>query len=160
MIRKPFSLFTLPPELNLFGLIALLSTLLAWGAVVVGHLLHLHYPPLWPLVQRGSTMIDLRMYMDRFQHLHHEGFFTDPGLPFVYFAPGVFLYPGFFVLGPHGAMYAYTAVTLFALAFAFLSLRRSLVRAHLSSKASTAFLMFAAITSYPILFTAERGNLR
>ena len=104
-------------------------------------------------------MIDLRMYMNRFRDLHHEGFFTDPGLPFVYFAPGVFLYPGFFAFGVRGSVYAYTAVTFAALLFGFLWLRRCLVRVHLSPRSSTAFLLIALVTSYPILFTAERGNL-
>ncbi len=153
------SLRRLPNELRLFIAIVSSITCLVWLAVAITRLLHVTAPYVWPLAPPGASFYDFTIYLGRFRNLHHPEFFSAPGYPFTYFAPGVLLYGTFYAFGHVGGLLVYMGTTLTALVVAFVVMRRSMLKYRLSPLGVTVFLLIAITTSYPISFAIERGNL-
>lgn len=149
----------LPRELGLFLWVACGLSTVAWVTAILAALVGKGYPYTWPLAPRGATLIDYRVYFDRFHQLHKAAFFSPEGFPFTYFAPGAVMYRLLYVFGLHGGEAVYFALVIASSLCGCFWLRRALVRAGLCQATATTYLLVSAITSYPILFGAERGNL-
>ena len=74
-------------------------------------------------------------------------------------APGIVLYKAFYVFGRGGGFVAYllTATTLLSLGFA--KVRCEMMRGGLTEFSARGFAWLLLLTSYPVAFCIERGNL-
>ena len=161
--RSPDELLTpakaFPRELRLFLWVACGISTVAWVTALLAALVGKGYPYTWPLAPRGATLIDYRVYFDRFHQLHKAAFFSLEGFPFTYFAPGAVMYRVLYLFGLHGGEAVYFAGVIATLLTGCFLLRRALVQAGLSQASATSYILLSAVTSYPVLFGAERGNL-
>ena len=132
---------------------------IAWGAAAISALLGKGYPYAWPLAPRGTTLLDYRIYFERFHTFHQAAFFSQQGFPFTYFAPGAVVYQLLYAFGLHGGEAVYFGLVIVSGLCGCLWLRHALVRAGLAHAVATKYVLLSALTSYPILFGAERGNL-
>ncbi len=149
----------LPRSLARFQEVAVALTALAWITAAISALAGKGYPYTWPLAPRGTTLFDYRVYFERFHTFHQAAFFSQGGYPFTYFAPGAVAYRLLYLFGLHGGEAVYFALVIAALLCGCFWLRRALVRAGLPSLLATRYLLISGMTSYPLLFGAERGNL-
>ena len=149
----------LPRELRLFYGIVISLTALAWITAALSALVGKGYPYTWPLAPRGTTLFDYRVYFELFHSFHQAAFFRQDTYPFTYFAPGAVVYRGLYVFGLHGGEAVYFALVIALGLCGCIWFRRALVRAGLARTVATRYVLVSAITSYPILFGAERGNV-
>ena len=149
----------LPPELRFFARVAIALTTLAWITAAISALVGKGYPYTWPLAPRGTSLYDYWIYFELFHKLHTQAFFSRTVFPFTYSAPGAVVYQLLYLFGLRGGAAVYLALVIATVVGGCIWLRRALVRAGLQPAAATRFLLISAITSYPILFGAERGNL-
>jgi hypothetical protein len=149
----------LPRALRIFCAVVVASTATTWGIVALSIRKHLSYPYTWPFFIRADTMHDYWDYFERFKLLHHAEFFSAPGYPFTYMAPGAVLYQAFYSMGLKGGELAYFLVALVSLLAGCALLLRSMLARGLSRISSGGFLLLLVLTSYPIIFCIDRGNL-
>jgi hypothetical protein len=115
---------------------------------------------LWP----APPAFDFYDYLLRFRFLHQPYFFSAPGYPWYYPAPGVFAYQAFYAFGPTPKLW-FRGFAVFALAIIVLCvgaahyLKESLASHGLSSLTASRFCFAALITSWPIYFSLQRGNM-
>ena len=121
------------------------------------YLLHAGWPYTSPLM--NEYFADIYNLVARFQHFHTLEFFTDRvDLPCMYPAPVAACYRLFFYTAPHELAVLLTFVlTCFVVASVLLG--RALVRQGLPPRATTAFLLFCLLTSYPVWFEMKQANL-
>ena len=149
----------LPRELRWFVGVALALTALAWITAAISALVGKGYPYTWPLAPRGTTFYDYWIYFELFHKLHTQEFFSRSVFPFTYSAPGAVVYRLLYLFGLRGGAAVYLGLVIASVVGGCVWLRRTLVRAGLQPGAASRFLLISAVTSYPILFGAERGNL-
>ncbi len=149
----------LPAELRLFSQVTGLVTLGIWLVAALVRHQRWPYPFTWPLAEPGTSLFDLTIYFTRFSLLHHAAFFAEAGFPFMYFAPGVPLYRLFYLFGHRGAAVAYLLLAGVLVVLGAVLLQQAMVRRGMRSGAATLFLGAAVLTSYPLVFALERGNL-
>ncbi len=155
----PTSSARLPAELRLFARIALALTALAWGVAGLAFLLHWNAPYNWPLAPRGNSFFDYKTFFDRFKDLHQPAFFNGGDRQFSYFAAGVPLYEFFYQFRRGPGFVVFTLIVLAGLGWGLLRLRRAMIAADLPPATVTRFLAISLLTSYPLLFSYERGNV-
>ena len=149
----------MPEELRTFCRVALLFTAASWMVALVAALAKLPYPYNWPYFIRSDSLHDYWDYFERFKLFHTTDFFMAPGYPFTYMAPGAVLYWLFYSLGLKGGLLAYLVEALASVMAGFALLQRAMVRRGLGQMAAERFLFCTLLTSYPIIFCVDRGNL-
>jgi len=156
----------LPRELRLFLQVALLMTGLAWGLAAVAHLRHWGFPYDWPIYPRGNAFFDFMTFFDRFSDLHTAAFFNGGDRQFSYFAPGVPLYQFFYQFRRIPVRFhrlpgfvVFCGVIVAGVAWGVGRMWHAMVRADVLPAAATRFLGISLLTSYPLLFSFERGNM-
>lgn len=150
----------LPLPLRAFLATALTLSALCWGTALLAHLLGWGPPFNWPLFPRGSHFYDFVVYLDALALLRHPPPPTGPpGITFAYFAPGVFLYSLFTPFGRVGGFFVYLGLVAAALATGIALFLRALHRRGLAPSTAGLFVLAAALTSFPLFFCLERGNI-
>ena len=158
-LSNPSSSAPLPWLLRRYALLTLALTALAWAAAAVAPRLGWSYPYSWPLAPRGTAFYDFTDYVERFRYLHRAEFFTAPGYPFTYFAPGVLLYRLFYLPGPQAGLVLYLAFVAIAVLAGCVWFGLALRRAGLRRSAVLGFLIAALLSAQTVAFCVERGNL-
>ena len=156
----------LPRELWLFLWVVLAVTALAWGLAIVARVRHWGFPYDWPIFPWGNSFFDYLTFFDRFDDLHTAAFFKGDDRQFSYFAPGVPLYQFFYVFRRKQWKFqrlpgfvVFLATILAGVAWGFRRMRLAMIRAGLPAWTVTGFMVVSLVTSYPLLFSFERGNL-
>jgi glycosyl transferase family 87 len=148
----------LPPELRLFCRITFWASVPAWLLAFVAGRAGLKYPYDWPMIPIDA-LHDYWDYFERFKLLHTTAFFTEPGYPFTYLAPGVVLYESLYVFGERGGFLVYMILTVVALSFAFMWIRREMLLRGFRKELAEGLPLLILVASYPIIFCIQRGNL-
>lgn len=158
-LTDQISLRQLPKELGVFRALIVIITVVVWGMFGLASALGIHKENLWPIATRGTSFFDYVVFYGRFAHLHKGDFFATPGYPFTYFAPGVPLYKSLYIWGRTGGLVFYFLIVIAALVVDFVLMRRAMLRYRVQAAEVNTFLLLGILTSYPILFALERGNL-
>jgi hypothetical protein len=148
----------LPAELRLFCKVTFWATVAAWLLAFVAGRVGLKYPYDWPMMP-VDAFHDYWDYFDRFVLLHTVTFFTAPGYPFTYLAPGVVLYKSLYVFSEGGGLVVYMILIIVALSFAFMRFRSEMLLRGFPKELAKGLPLFILVASYPILFCIQRGNL-
>ena len=156
----------LPEELRLFLRVALAMTLLAWGLAGVAQRRHWGFPYNSPIYPSGNAFFDFMTFFDRFSDLHTARFFNGGDRQFSYFAPGVPLYQFFYQFRRIPVRFhrlpgflVFCGVIVGGVAWGVGRMRRAMIGAGMSRATVTRFLAISLVTSYPLLFSFERGNM-
>jgi Glycosyltransferase family 87 len=148
----------LPAELRLFCKVTLWATVSAWLLAFVAGRIGLKYPYNWPMIPIDA-LHDYWDYFDRFELLHTTAFFTAPGYPFTYLAPGVVLYELLYIFGERGGFLVYMILIVVSLSFAFIRIRSEMLLRGFPKELAEGLPLFILVASYPIIFCIQRGNL-
>lgn len=151
-----------PLELKVFAGLALLFAALSLGcaAIMSGrHGIATGFGPLW----LGSPGFDFYDYLQRIKVVHTAAFFSLPGYPWYYAAPGAPLYAFFYLFCFHGSvrigLAAFALVVIFLCLFVSGLLVRAMVARGIQRAHAVIFVSITLLTSWPIFFSLQRGNL-
>jgi Glycosyltransferase family 87 len=158
-MRTKAEMRRLPYELRIFAVVVCVSTAATWLIVLAARMHHLPYPYNWPFFIPDDHLHDFFDYFVRFKLLHQASFFTAPGYPFTYMAPGVLLYRFFYLFGIVHGFVVYISIIAAALIFGIAKIRSAMQEHGIRSESADAFLLLLILTSFPIAFCVERGNL-
>jgi hypothetical protein len=122
------------------------------------YILHLGYPYDWPLFYRADKYRDFTRYAERFRYFHHIKFFTLPGLPFVYPAPGALIYELYYGFTPHPLRFFLGTIVLASCLFAIFFMH-ALSKSGISRITAALFTGTVLLLSYPFAFLFERANI-
>jgi hypothetical protein len=140
--------------LAIYVLLLCATTALAWG-VYLGK----GRPELYrPLFASSDRFRDLTNYSDKMAHLSEGGAVLGAGLPvFNYPAPAAYVY-AFFLQGfPHHPVRAYLSILAAGLVFGAVLLWKGAQRS--TSWWFAAAIITTGVLGFPLVFTADRGNL-
>ena len=146
----------LPPPLRVVALFATLlcivSWLIAWLAWMHGAM---EAGGMWP--HAGDRFTDLFHYDAIFPLFHQARFFTGSER-FAYPGPSALIYLAFLHLG-HLRLPCFIALSALLLLAPGIPFARALAKRHLRLAHAIAFTALMVLTSWPLLFLIERGNI-
>ena len=154
--QNPANLNRLPPLLRSFCLWSLFLTVCSWiVAILVWASGRAEQGGMWP--HEGERFTDLTHYDQIFLFLHRASFFTGAER-FAYPAPAAVLYDLLLHLG-HLRLAAFLTFTLLLGIIPALAFGRALRRRGLTVPPTATFIAILVLTSWPLLFLLERGNI-
>jgi hypothetical protein len=148
-----------PTPIRIYWIVTLTLTAMALVIVAVRRfILHEGYPYNTLFFIPEIAFSDFTIYNARFEHFGTTSFFTYPGHPFTYPAPLAMLYAFYFHCCPNPD-YAFLATIIAAALIGTALMIRALRDAGLSASAASCLGFTVLLTSYPMMFLLDRGNV-
>lgn len=150
----------LPPPLLYFVQLSLMLSLVSWEGIGLARLLYLPDPYRSTYFYKDFAT-DFTAFRDRFALFHQPAFYTAPGQPFTYPASLAVVYHILFTAwGRHSHAEAVIAIVALVIALGALALfYRALCSHGLASVPAALLCIVTFITSYPLAYEIQRGNV-